>query len=209
MENIEINAIRNLSYGLFVLTSKNNQQDNGCIINVASQITESPYRIVIAVNKANLTHDLIKESGIFNLSLLTEECTMETIKHFGFQSGRNVNKFANFSDAQRSGNGLFFINRHTNAYISAKVVDSKDFESHTLFIAEVTEAVALSDKPSLTYAYYHQHIKTQKPAEAPTSNEGKAQWVCSVCGYVYEGDELPADFICPWCKHGADAFTKK
>lgn len=208
MKTIEPNAMRNLSYGLFVLTAKNNQQDNGCIVNVASQVTEKPFRIVIAVNKTNLTHDMIKETGIFNLSLLTEECSMDIFKHFGFQSGREVNKFADFPDAQRSENGLYFLNKHTNAYISAQVIESKDLDTHTLFIAEVTEAVTLSDKPSLTYAYYHQHIKNQ--ASSPKTSEGKkTQWVCSICGYVHEGEELPEDFICPWCKHGAADFTKQ
>ena len=188
-----------LSYGLFVLTARDGDKDNGCIINTVTQITSEPQRITIAVNKANHTHDMILKTGLFNVSVLTEEVPFAIFQHFGFQSGRDTDKFAQ-GEGQRSANGLMYIPWNTNALLSGKVIDTVKFETHTLFIADVTEAMILSDAPSVTYAYYQENIK---PKPQPAKKKG---WVCKICGYVYEGDPLPADFICPLCKHPASDF---
>ena len=195
----------NLTYGLFVLTSGFDGKDSGCIINTAGQVTEEPNRISIAVNKGNFTHDLVKKSGKFNISILSQEARFETFQHFGFQSGRNVDKFAGYTDCKRSGNGLYYVTAGANGYISAKVEQEVDLGSHTLFLAAVEDMEVLSDTPSTTYSYYQSHIKP-KP-EAPKTS-GKTVWRCTVCGYIYEGEELPSDFICPLCKHPASDFEK-
>ena len=194
-----------LTYGLFVLTAQAEGKDSGCIINTAGQVTSEPNRISIAVNKANFTHDLIKASKKFNVSILSEEAKFETFRHFGFQSGRTVDKFANYADCKRSANGLYYITAGTNGYISATVEQEIDLGTHTLFIAAVDDMEVLSGAPSATYAYYQSDIKPkpEKPAQ-----KGKTQWRCTVCGYVYEGEELPADFVCPLCKHPASDFEK-
>lgn len=201
-KKIEPNAMFKLSYGLFVLTAKDSK-DNGCIINTVTQITDTPKRISIAVNKANHTHDQIVKTGIFNVSVLSTEATFPLFQRFGFQSGRDADKFEGFNAIERSENGLYYITQAANAFISGKVVQALDYGTHTVFIADVTEAKVLSNVPSLTYAYYFDHVKP-KPAAL---NEQKG-WVCKICGYVYEGEELPADFICPLCKHGVEDFEK-
>lgn len=198
---MEKEALFKFSYGLFVLTARRGSKDNGCIINTAGQVTDDPARIQISVNKSNLTHDMILETGEFNLSVLSEDAVFWIFQHYGFQSGRNVDKFANLPE-MRTPNGIRYVVGCTNAVISGKVIASADCGSHTLFIAEVTNAKVLSSDPSMTYQYYFDHVKP-KPAKA----EGK--WVCKVCSYVYEGDQLPPDFICPLCKHGAEAFEKQ
>ena len=200
-KTIDSAAIRTLSYGLFVLTAKDGDKDNGCIINTVQQVTGSPLRISIAVNKENYTHDMVAKTGVFNVSTLSTSATMDIFKHFGFQSGRTAEKLANWPDAARSQNGLCYIPGFTNAFISAKVVNAIDCGTHTLFIADVTEAKKLSDEPSVTYQYYFDHIKPKPPVL-----EKKKGFVCKICGYIYEGDTLPADFICPLCKHGAEDF---
>lgn len=201
---VEPNAMFKLSYGLFVLTAQSKDgKDNGCIINTVMQVTDSPKRIAIAVNKANYTHDLILKSGIFNVSVLTEDAPFKVFQQFGFQSGRDVDKFAGCEgDPVRSENGLRYIPKYTNAFLSGKVIKAEDMGTHTLFTAEVTEAKVLSDGKSVTYAYYFENIK---PKPQPTA-EKKKGFVCKICGYVYEGDELPPDFVCPLCKHGAEDF---
>ncbi len=200
---MDTNALFKVSYGLFVLTAQENGKDNGCIINTVQQVTSSPQRISIAVSKMNHTHDMIKASGVFNISVLTEKTSFDMFRHFGFQSGRTVDKFADFQDKKRSGNGLYYI-ESANSYISGKVVQEIDLGTHTMFIADVTDAEVLSEVPSVTYTYYQDHIKPQ-PEAAP---KGKTTWVCKICGYVYEGEVLPPDFICPLCKHGAVDFVK-
>ena len=202
-EAVEPNAMFKLSYGLFVLTAKDGDKDNGCIINTAAQLTSTPNRITIAVNKGNYTHDMILKTGQFNVSVLTTDATFDIFKYYGFQSGRDVDKFPG-SGLPRSKNGLVYITGCTNAFISGKVVESHDYGTHTLFVADVTEAQVLSGAPSVTYAYYFDHIKP-KPPKAEKKQVG---WVCKICGYVYEGEELPPDFICPLCKHGAADFEK-
>lgn len=194
-------VLNKISYGLYLLTSKSNGRDNGCIVNTVCQITENPDRILVIVNKNNLTNDFIRESRQFNISVLSEKSKFSTYKHWGFQSGKDVDKTENVS-FERSENGLIYITDEANAYMSAEVEDCIDFPSHTMFIAHITEAEILSDDHSATYDYYHKNIKTQK------DNHQHKGYICMVCGYVYEGDPLPDDFICPWCKHGADAFQK-
>lgn len=195
---IENNALFKISYGLYVLTAKDGEKDNGCIINTAQQVTDNPKRICVAVNKQNYTHDMIMKTGEFNVCALTEDTPFEVFSHFGFKSGRDTEKFS--GEPLRTKNGIAYIGGVSNAVISGKVENTVDCGTHTLFIAEVTEAKVLSDAPSVTYDYYFKHIKP-KPETAK-----KKGYVCKICGYVYEGEELPADFICPLCKHGAEDF---
>ncbi|MDO4317289.1 MAG: flavin reductase [Lachnospiraceae bacterium] len=194
-----------LTYGLFVLTSRYNGKDSGCIINTAGQVTSEPNRISIAVNKANYTHELVKASGKFNLSILSEEAGFAVFQHFGFQSGRTADKFDGYNSCKRSENGLYYLTEGTNGYISATVEQTIDLDTHTLFIAHVDDMEVLSSSPSATYAYYQSDIKP-KP-ETPKAGS-KTVWRCTVCGYIYEGEELPADYICPLCKHPASDFEK-
>lgn len=202
---MDMKAMYNLSYGLFVLTSAWDGRDNGCIINTAGQVTSGPNRIDIAVNKANFTQELVQKSGRFNISILSEEAKFETFQHFGFQSGRDADKFADFADYKRSANGLCYVTAGTNSYISAAVEQSIDLGTHTLFIASVEDMEVLSKIPSATYSYYQNFIKPRP--EQPAAG-GKTVWRCTVCGYIYEDEELPADFICPLCKHPASDFEK-
>ena len=203
---MDTKAMFKFSYGLFVLTAKENGFDNGCIINTAIQVTSSPNRISIAVNKANKTHDMIHAAGEFNVCMLAENAPFSVFQNFGFQSGRDADKFASFAQKKRSANGIYYITDVANAYVSAKVDQEIDLGTHTMFIADVTDAEVLSDVPSVTYNYYQANIKP-KPQVTP-AQAGKTKWVCKICGYVYEGEELPADFICPICKHGAQDFEK-
>ena len=198
------NAVFKLSYGLYVLTAKENGKDNGCIINTVGLITDNPKRIQIAVNKANFTHDMIARTGVFNASVLNVDAPFAVFQQFGFCSGRDTDKFAEVSYTDRTENGLRYVPESCNAVLSGKVVECYDWGSHTLFIAEVTEAHVLNDVPSMTYQYYFDHVKP-KPA---VTAEKKSGWVCKICGYVYEGEELPADYICPLCKHGAEDFER-
>lgn len=198
-------AMYNLTYGLFVLTARLGEKDNGCIINTAGQVTSTPNRISITINKDNLTHDLVKESGKFNISILSERASFDLFKHFGFQSGREVDKFDGYTACKRSENGLYYITEGTNAYISATVEQAIDLGSHTMFIASVDDMEVLASDPSASYAYYQSSIKP-KPEKKDAG--GKTVWRCTVCGYVYEGDVLPDDFVCPLCKHPASDFEK-
>lgn len=194
-----------LSYGLFVLSARRGEKDNGCITNTAIQVTAEPNRIAIAVNKANYTHDMVLETGKFTVSVLSEEAKFELFQRFGFQSGRDVDKLADFQEhIARDGNGVVYVTQGTNAWISCQVVSTMDLGTHTLFVADVLDGGVLSQAPSATYAYYQANIKP-KPA-APAGESSKKRWVCTICGYVYEGEELPADFICPLCKHPASDF---
>jgi flavorubredoxin/flavin reductase (DIM6/NTAB) family NADH-FMN oxidoreductase RutF/rubredoxin len=197
-------AFFKLSYGLYLLTAKDGGKDNGCVINTTVQLTDTPKRITIAVNKQNYTHDMILKTGVFNISVLSQDVTFKAIQHFGFQSGRTVEKFADWPNAQRSANGLFYLSAYANAFFSGRVTAHTDFGTHTLFVADITEAGLLNEKPSVTYQYYFDNIKP-KP---PTSSGPKKGWVCKICGYVHEGDDLPEDFVCPLCKHGAADFEK-
>ena len=194
-----------LTYGLFVLTARLGEKDNGCIINTAGQVTSTPNRISITVNKDNLTHDLVKESGKFNISILSEHADFDIFKHFGFQTGRETDKFDGYAACKRSENGLYYITEGTNAYISGTVEQAIDLGSHTMFIASVDDMEVLASEPSASYAYYQSSIKP-KPEKKDAAE--KNVWRCTVCGYVYEGDILPDDFVCPLCKHPASDFEK-
>ncbi len=200
-------AMYNLSYGLFVICAEKDGKDNGCITNTAMQVTSEPNRISVTINKANFTHDLVRDSGKFTVSIISEAASFDLFKHFGFQSGRDVNKFAGYSACRRAENGTMIITEGTNAYISASVVNTVDLGTHTMFIADVTDMDVLSDVPSATYSYYQSNIKP-KPEDTGKRVDGKTVWRCKICGYEYVGEELPEDFICPICKHPASDFEK-
>ena len=201
---VDPNTMFKLTYGLFVLTARDGDKDNGCIINTAAQITQTPLRISITVIKANYTCDMIMKTGEFNVSILSESVPFEAFQQFGFRSGKDVDKFEGCAYNDRTENGIRYIPEHTNGVISGKVIESHDYGTHMLFIADVTQALILSAENSVTYQYYFDHIK---PKPQPPKEEKKG-YVCKICGYVYEGDPLPEDFICPLCKHGAVDFEK-
>lgn len=196
-----------LTYGLFVLTAVQDGKANGCIINTAGQVTSEPNRISIAVNKANHTHDMVLATGRFTVSIISEAADFALFKRFGFQSGRDVDKFEGFDGCSEGSNKIPYITSGTNGYISAEVEQTLDLGSHTLFIARVTDMEVLSSAPSVTYGYYQEHIKP-KPENTGKTQDGKTIWRCRICGYEYVGEELPEDFICPLCKHPASDFEK-
>lgn len=205
---MDTKSVYKISYGLYVLTASQGDKDNGCIINTLSQLTSSPMQISVTVNKANLTHDMIKTTGVFNVSVIDTSADFSLFRHFGFQSGKNAQKFGTpdsykFSPCYAD-NGVIYVKSGANAFISGKVVNDIDLGTHTMFIAEMTGGEVFSDKPSMTYEYYQQNVKP-KPAQTA---EKKSGWVCKVCGYIYEGEELPDDFVCPVCKHGREDFEK-
>jgi flavin reductase (DIM6/NTAB) family NADH-FMN oxidoreductase RutF len=205
-QEMNTKAMYKLSYGLFVCTAKRGDKINGCIINTAVQVASDPNRISIAINKANYTHDMVKETGMCNISVLSTEATFYIFKYFGFQSGRDVNKFDQTAPAHAlADNGIPYITQGTNAYFSLKVQQEVDLGSHTLFICEPTYMTVLSDAQSCTYEYYQSNIKP-KPQPVGETPKGQTIWRCTVCGYEYVGEELPDDFICPICKHGKDDF---
>lgn len=199
---MDLKALFKIGYGLYVLTAHENGKDNGCIINTVMQVTSEPSMIAIAVNKQNYTNEMISRTRKFNVSTLAEGTNFELFKHFGFQSGREVNKFEVFNDIKRSPNGVLYITRNTNSYMSAYVQQEIDLKTHTMFIGQLVEAECLSDIPTVTYDFYQKNIK---PKSEKTEKKG---WRCKICGYIYEGEELPNDFICPWCKHGIQDFEK-
>ena len=196
------NALFKIGYGLYILTANENGKDNGCIINTVMQVTSDPCQIEIAVNKRNYTNQMIQNTKKFNVSVLAEGTSFEIFKHFGYQSGADIDKFADFYDTKRSPNGVLYVTQNTNAYMSAYVKQEIDLGTHSLYIAQLVAAEVLSDVPTVTYDYYQKNIK---PKAEPVKKSG---WRCKICGYVYEGENLPADFICPWCKHGVADFEK-
>ncbi len=198
-------AMYNLSYGLFVLSAKQGEKDNGCIVNTVGQVTTEPNQITVAVNKLNLTHDMIAETKKFTASILSEKADFSLFQRFGFQSGRNADKFLLFDGKKRVANDTFAVTQGTNGYISAYVTQQIDVGTHSIFLASVTDMDIWGDAPSATYAYYQSNIK---PKPERRAQAGKTIWRCRVCGYEYVGDELPADFICPICKHSASDFEK-
>ena len=203
MPELQNAAFFKLSYGLYLLNSGNGQKQNGSINNTVMQVTDVPKQLVVTVNKSSLTHEQIAETGLFNVSVLTTDAPFELYKRFGYQSGRTANKFAGFSDVERSENGLLYLTKYTNALLSGKVTFSKDLGTHTLFVADTTEARILSDGESVTYQYYFDRIKPKPEMAAGTKKKG---YVCKICGWIYEGDPLPPDIICPVCGHGAADF---
>lgn len=196
----ETNAMFKINYGLYLLSAREGNKDNACIINAVNQITDNPKRIAIAVNKRNYTHDMIEKTKAFSISVLTEETPFSIFSKFGYHSGKDTDKFKNIDNIERCSNGTAYLPEYSNAIICAKVTDTKEYETHTLFIGEVETSKVISDEPSLTYTYYLENIK-QKPK---TTN--KKGFVCKICGYIYEGGNLPEDYICPICKHGAVDF---
>lgn len=195
-------ALYNITYGLFVLTAKDTRP-NGCIINTLMQVTSEPTQISITINKNNFTTDIIKKTGAFSVSILDQTTEFEIIKRFGFASGKTTNKFENFDGFEIANNGIPYITKNTNSYLSAKVVSATDVGTHITFVAEVLEDVVLNNNQPLTYAYYLKHIKPQPQAS------NKNAYVCRICGYVHEADTLEKDFVCPICKHGATDFELK
>lgn len=195
----DLSALFNIGYGLYVVTSNDGKKDNGLIVNTVTQITNTPNLIAVTINKQNYSHHVIKQTGIMNVNCLSTAAPFEVFETFGFQSGRTVDKFAGCTPL-RSDNGLIFLPRYINSFMSLKVEQYVDFETHGMFICSVTEARVISSAETMTYTYYQNNVKP-KP-----QTEGKKGFVCKVCGYVYEGDELPEDFICPLCKHGAADF---
>lgn len=193
------NAMQKLSYGLFVVTAHEGGKDNGCITNTVLQVTIKPNRITLVVDKSNYTHDMIVRTGEFNVSILSEDASFDTFKHWGFQSGRTIDKAAGI-EFSRADNGVIYITSGVNAVLCAKVDNTIDLGTHSLFIASVEEAFCLNETPSATYTYYHEHIK---PAPEKPKKKG---WICVICGYIYEGEILPEDYICPLCKHPASDF---
>jgi flavin reductase (DIM6/NTAB) family NADH-FMN oxidoreductase RutF len=195
----DLTALFNIGYGLYVVTSHDGKKDNGLIVNTVTQVTNTPNRIAVTINKENYSHHIIKSSGKMNVNCLSVDAPFKVFETFGFQSGRNVDKFAE-CEPLRSDNGLVFLPRYINSFMSLKVEQYVDLDTHGMFICSVTEARVISDRETMTYTYYHEHVKP-KP-----ETEGKRGYVCKICGYVYEGEELPEDFICPLCKHGAADF---
>ena len=195
----DLTALFNIGYGLYVVTSNDGKKDNGLIVNTVTQVTNTPNRLAVTINKDNYSHHVIKQTGKMNINCLTVDAPFKVFEVFGFQSGRNVNKFAD-CDPLRSDNGLVFLPRYINSFMSLKVEQYVDLDTHGMFICSVSEARVMSDKETMTYSYYHANVKP-KP-----KTEGKKGYVCKVCGYVYEGEPLPEDFVCPLCKHGAADF---
>ena len=194
-------ALYNLSYGVYFMSAQDGGKDNACIINTAVQVANNPTRISVAAIKGNLTHDMILATGKCNLSPLTTDAPFSLFQHFGMQSGRDADKFADFPHVARSENGLYYLTAYSTAFLSLKIVESHDLGSHTLFIGELVDGEVLSKGENCTYSYYQSTIKASAPKPAV-----KKGWRCKVCGYVYEGDKLPEDYICPVCKHGAEDF---
>ncbi len=195
----DLNALFKIGYGLYVLTAKDGDKDNGCIVNTVTQVTNTPNRIAVCINKQNYTHDMVRKTGMMNINCLSVDAPFSVFQHFGFQSGRTVDKFEG-KGVMRSDNGIVFLPKYINAFMSLKVQEYIDLDTHGMFLCTVSEARVISDRDTMTYTYYQQNVKP-KPEAA-----GKKGWVCKVCGYVYEGEELPEDFICPLCKHGAADF---
>ncbi|MGN0589479.1 MAG: flavin reductase [Ruminiclostridium sp.] len=197
----DLKALFNIGYGLYVVTSNDGKKDNGLIVNTVSQVTSTPNRIAVTINKDNYSHHVIKQTGVMNINCLSTDAPFSTFEKFGFQSGRNVDKFAD-TEVLRSDNGLAFLTRYINSFMSLKVEQYVDLDTHGMFICSVTEARVISDKETMTYTYYQNNVKP-KP-----KTEGIKGYVCKVCGYIHEGDELPEDFVCPLCKHGAADFEE-
>ena len=195
----DLTALFNIGYGLYVITSNDGKKDNGLIVNTVTQVTNTPNRIAVTINKQNYSHHIIKQTGIMNINCLSVDAPFSVFENFGFKSGRNTDKFAG-EEQLRSDNGLIFLRRYINSFMSLKVEQYIDLDTHGMFICSVTEARVISDAETMTYTYYQKNVKP-KP-----ETEGKKGFVCKVCGYVYEGDTLPEDFVCPLCKHGAADF---
>lgn len=202
---IDKSAMFRIGYGLYVITTRDDKKDTGCVVNSVAQVADNPLRLSVCINKANHTHEAVMKTKILNVNCLSIDAPFALFRQYGFQSGRDTDKFADIStSAPRSSNGLICLPQYINAAISLKVEKTLDLGSHTMFLCEVTEAKAVSALDTMTYSYYQTNVKpkSQKPQEK------KSGFVCRVCGHVYEGEELPDDYICPICHHGADSFEK-
>ncbi|SFC65043.1 flavin reductase [Ruminococcus albus] len=202
---MDMKVMNKISYGLYVLTARCGNQYNGCIINTLAQVTSSPNRVSVTVNKGNFTEYMIRSSGRFNVSMIDESADFSLFTHFGFQSGRWGNKFYDYA-LKKAENGLPIIEKGVCAYVCCEVVQTVDLGTHTMFIADVADGEVISEKAPMTYAYYHANVKPKPKPAAESGNTGE-RWVCNICGYIYEG-HLPDDFICPLCKHGAADFSR-
>lgn len=198
----DLTALFNIGYGLYVVTSRDGDKDNGLIVNTVTQLTNSPNRIGVAVNKANYSHEIIKKTGVLNVNCLSTEAPFSVFEQFGFHSGRDTDKFAGEEQILRSDNGVAFLSRYINSFMSLKVERYVDLDTHGMFVCTVTESRVIDKTPTMTYNYYQEKVKPRP------QTENKKGWVCKICGYVYEGEELPEDYICPLCKHGASDFEK-
>ncbi len=198
-DHIDPTELFNIGYGLYVVTTRDGQKDNGLIVNTVTQLTDTPNRVAVTINKRNYSCDLAARTGVLNISTLSQDAPFKLFEHFGFQSGKTTDKFDGFNHVQRSSNGLLFLDKYANGYISCKVINQVDLQTHVMFICDVTQCVRLSDKETMTYTYYQKNVK-------PKPETDKKGFVCKICGYVYEGSELPEDYICPLCKHGAQDF---
>lgn len=199
MSKIDPKALFNIGYGLYVVTSRDGEKDNGLIVNTVAQITSDPLTVCVAINKSNYSHDAIKKTGKMNVCPISESAPFKVFEHFGMQSGRNVNKFSDCTP-NRSDNGLVVLPHHINSFFSLEVENYVDMGTHGLFLCAVTETGIISDEDTMTYTYYHKNVK---PKPAADKNKG---FVCTICGYVHESDTLPDDFVCPLCLHPASDF---
>ena len=199
MGNIDKTALFKIGYGLYAVTCNDGAKDNGLIVNTVMQITDTPMRISVTINKSNYSHDVIMSTKKMNVCCLSERTPFEIFEKLGFHSGRDTDKLKDV-DSWQASNGLPLLScEYMNAFMLLNVVDTIDFGTHTMFVCEITESMTCTSDPSMTYAYYHANVK-------PKPNQKKKGYVCKICGYVHEGDSLPEDFVCPWCKHGADFF---
>ena len=201
----DMKALFKIGYGLYVVTSNDGKKDNGLIVNTVMQVTSSPERVTVAISKSNYSHDVIKSSGKMNVNTLTVDAPFNVFEHFGFQSGRDVDKFADCSP-NRSSNGLIVLPHHINSYMSLEVEQYIDLGSHGMFICSISEAAVVSDSETMTYSYYHASVKPKPKSPAPEA-DGEKKYVCRICGYIHEGD-MPDDFECPICKHGKADFDE-
>ena len=197
----DMTALFNIGYGLYVVTSNDGKKDNGLIVNTVNQVTNTPNRVAVTINKESYSHHVIRQTGKMNVNCLTVDAPFDVFERFGFKSGRNTDKFEGCTPL-RSDNGLVFLPKYINSFMSLKVESYVDLDTHGMFICSIEEARVISDRPTMTYTYYHENVKP-KP-----NTDGKKGYVCKICGYVYEGDSLPEDFICPLCKHGAADFEE-
>ena len=198
-KNLDTNALFKIGYGLYVVTSNDGNRDNGLIVNTVTQLTSNPIKVAVTVNKSNYSHDVIKASGIMNVNCLTTAAPFKVFEAFGFKSGRDTDKFKDCSP-KRSANGLVVLPEYINSYMSLTVDSYIDFGTHGMFVCSVSEAEVISDSETMSYSYYHKHVKP-KP-----KTENKKGYMCMICGFIHDEPELPPDFVCPICKHGADDF---
>lgn len=199
-------AFFKLTYGLFAIFTNDGERDNACIINTACQVTDTPKTMSVCINKANYSCETLLKTGKFTLSVLDESAPFDVFVRFGFSSGRDGDKLSGFDGVVAAENGISRLTAYSNAYFCGEVIETVDMGTHVLFIANVTEAEIISDKPSMTYAYYFESVKPQAAASDAGEDKRIVGWRCKICGYEYEGADIPADFLCPWCKHPVEDF---